>query len=174
MVISKSLKKYYFCLKTLVIVFFLNIYSFDWVQIYSHVPMIYYVCCYISTFNNFNTNLIYHYKTWKLKYGLHLRWLLLMWMHMCVKLRCALLPWIPKAIELCARILSSKHSPCQTRHLLFQTNFFSQTPHFFHFLSIWKIFMVVGAQSGGPQYLFERIRSNQTMSNINMFILYYI
>ncbi len=127
-----------------------------------------YECCYIGTFNNFNTDLNYYYKTWKLKYGLHLWWLLLIWMHMCVNLRCTLLPWIPKATKLCPRILSSKHSPCQTRHLSFQT------PHFPQFLSIWKIFVVVSAQSGGPQYLFERIRSNQTMSNINMFTLYSI
>jgi hypothetical protein len=95
--------------------------------------MIYYKCCYVSTFNNFNTNLNYHYKTWKLKYGLHLQWLLLMWIHMCVKLRCTLLPWIPKATELCSRILSSKHSPCKTRHLSFQTKLFFQTPHFLIF-----------------------------------------
>jgi hypothetical protein len=55
-------------LVTTILKMFLGIfYSLDWFQSYSHVPMKYYECCYISKFNSFKTNLDYHFKLWNIK-----------------------------------------------------------------------------------------------------------
>jgi hypothetical protein len=61
--IFKSLNKFFFkilkhrlqCLKN-VFAFFLCL--LDWLQIYSHVPMIYYECFYINKSNNFNIKVL--------------------------------------------------------------------------------------------------------------------
>jgi len=47
-------------------------YSLDVFQINSYVPMIYYELYYSKKSYNFNTNLNYHFKTWKTKHVLHL------------------------------------------------------------------------------------------------------